>query len=694
MKKKWKVIALLLALLLCCAGCIRQEPAPQPSGSVPAPETTAAPTEPVRLEDGNPLDIQGYTYFETPSVNAQGDVFLTAQLDVDAQMEGKLLINLSTRFWNEQGVLVEYIVDNGDEGYRCGLSWLGNDGRVLAAVPFEFGAEVANLGAGGVSIYSAEHGRVDSYGLGLESISSFDLNAAFHGISSDGRRCYYVHRGALLCMENGQERQISVKDNYCVTNINGVITGDAGTDYADIFCMGGDLQYYRGILDCSSGKLLYVAATDYSYIQMERDTYVETIYDEQFGISRWIICKGERRWDCHWEGEPRYSTLYVLENGDLLFTVPGDNGLSLFLYSMQDGSLLHSTSFTIDNGHPVDPDSERGEVDLCQQPILLDSGRMLLQLYDGAGNRLYYIWKLGTAEGPESGLRVEPYEMGSRPSAPEPGGLNMHDYTPTQVREELKPLRQRADALEKRMGIRIYIGEECACILSDYAVSPLLDYDAVSRALDVLEHELGKYPADFFQQISMGSVQGHDFYIAGTLMGIQSGTLSYAGGFQNEIDGRQVMAIDSEFPDTMGSTLHHEIGHSIEDYMTALELVDGVKYLDEEQWKALNPDEQVYGDCYSYNYDSFGVEENRFFAYEMQELDGKDVSGTYFADIYSMTYPWEDRARLFENWMSDDPAVDFDAAPHLKAKLDYFLECMRRAFQGTGWTQTPWDQAA
>ncbi len=690
-----KILCVLgaLALLLCCTGCIRREPAPQPSASVAAPETTAAPTQPVRLEDGNPLHIQGYTYFETPTVNALGDVFLTAQLDADAQMEGKPLFSLTTRFWNEQGVLVEYTVDEGDEGYSSGLSWLGADGQPLAAVPIDFGAEVVDLGAGAVSVYSAEQGRVDCYGLGLESIGSFPLEEFFYAISSDGKRCYYVQRGALLCLENGQQRQIEVKNNYCVTFVHGVITDDAGTDYADISCMGGDLKYYRGILDCSSGEMLYVPATDYTDIQTEQNTYIETVYNEQFGISQWIICKGEQRWDCRWEGEPKYCTLYVLESGQVLFAEPMDNGLRLFLYSLQDGSLLDSTAFTIDNGNPVDPDSERGEVDLCQQPILLDSGRMLLQLYDGAGNRLYYVWKLGTADGPESGLRFEPYELGSRPSAPEPEGLNMHDYTPTQVREELEPLRQRADALEERMGIRIYLGEECACILADYAVSPLLDYDSVSGALDVLERELGKYPADFFRQMSIGSVQGHDFYIADTLMGIQDGTLSYAGGFQNEINGRQIIAIDCEVPNALATTLHHEIAHSIEDYMTALELFGGVNYLDEEQWKALNPDEQVYGDCYTYTYMDFGFEENWGFAYSIQEVDG-DVSGTYFVDLYSMTFPWEDRARLFENWMSDDQAVDFEAAPHMKAKLDFFLDCMSRAFEGTGWTQAPWDQAA
>ncbi len=684
----WALLA-LLAALLCLGGCVWQEPEPQPS-TIPTVPVTTAP-KPVPLGFGNPMNIQGYTYFETPTVNPRGDVFLTAQLDADAKMDGKPLLNLSTHFWNGQSVLVEYTVEDGEESYSCGLSWLYGEGTPAVTSTFSYGSEIAHLGGGLVTVCDPAHGYVDCYGSGLARVGGFSLDgASAYALSGDGKRCYFVRRGALLCREGDDLRQILPRSNFCVVGIDSVITDQTGKDYANITCLGGDLEYYRGILECATGKVLRISGNDGSYIQLSRGTYVETLYDSSFETSRWIICQGAQKWDFRWEEDPKYRSVYVLDGGEVLFAEPCDNGLRLFLY--KDGAPVNGTEFTVDNGHPVDPDSERGSVDLCQQPILLDANRMLLQLLDGAGNRLYYIWKLDTAVPPESALRVLPYALGSRPSAPEPGGLNMHDYTPKLLSEEWKPLRDRADELEKRWGIGIYLGSECAGIVGDYAVLPLTDHGQAEQALDILARELEKYPDNFFSQMCVGSMLGQDFYLAGDLYQASAGTLEDASGFQTEVDGRQTIVMDCNYLFFMSKTIHHEICHSIEDFMTALEWVDGVKYLDEEQWNARNPDAKIYGDCYSHTYEQFGYEKNWNLTYDMQLQSGQSVAGTYFVDPYSMTFPWEDRARLFQNHMADDPEVDFDAAPYLKAKLAYFLECMRRAYDSTGWTQAPWDR--
>lgn len=701
--KRRLFLLLALAVILLCAGCIRQDPAPTttdysqpPTTAAPPPATTAPPpttTAPpqVALESGNPLGIEGYTYFESPSANPGGDVFLVAQLDADARMNGMQIWGLTTHSWNGSGVLVEYQLGTEEsmESMERVLAWMPRDGSTSRIQELDEYVSVS-ASSGLISVYSESgwSSNLACYDPTLEPVSSFSWEHSMsYALTQDGSRCYYMRRGVLFCQEDGKETAVYPDANFCVCNILGVITGENGVDYAVTSCLGGDLNYYRVILDCETGKAMDISDFNNSEVLTENNIYLETAYDGQYYASRWIVCPADARWDLHWAAQPQNCYSYILSDGRLLLVQPENNGMRLSLVDLRQGKFTGSSSFTIDNGHPITPDSPRGEVDLCQRPIVLDGGEILLQLIDGAGNQLFYVWKPETVV--DNGLEILPYKAGSRPSVQEPEGLNMGEHTPRPVGEALLPLRQRADELEKRYGVEIYIGEECAAIAGGYAVSPLVEQHAAEAALDIFEQEISKYPADFFTQMRMDGMEGYDFYLAGTLQGIEEDVLGFAGGVQCEVDGRQAMFLDCSDSVFIAETLHHEICHSIEDYMTALGEDGGI--LDEDQWQSLNPDASVYGDCYSRTYAQYGFPENQYLAYDMLDQEGLDVSDAYFADCYSMTFPWEDRARLFQNWMIDYPAVDFSAAPHLKAKLDYFLACMRLAFDSADWEHAPWD---
>jgi hypothetical protein len=68
------------------------------------------------------------------------------------------------------------------------------------------------------------------------------------------------------------------------------------------------------------------------------------------------------------------------------------------------------------------------------------------------------------------------------------------------------------------------------------------------------------------------------------------------------------------------------------------------------------------------------------------------MSDAYFVDGYAMTFPTEDRARLFENVMRDDQWVDWESCPRLREKLNYYAQCIRACFDTTGWEDVPWEQ--
>ena len=68
-----------------------------------------------------------------------------------------------------------------------------------------------------------------------------------------------------------------------------------------------------------------------------------------------------------------------------------------------------------------------------------------------------------------------------------------------------------------------------------------------------------------------------------------------------------------------------------------------------------------------------------------------DVSKTCFVDGYAMTYPSEDRARIFESVMYGYYEADFDVAPMLREKLNYYAQCIRAVFDTTGWVDVRWE---
>ena len=100
-----------------------------------------------------------------------------------------------------------------------------------------------------------------------------------------------------------------------------------------------------------------------------------------------------------------------------------------------------------------------------------------------------------------------------------------------------------------------------------------------------------------------------------------------------------------------------------------------VKY-SEEGWAALNPKGFQY--CQSYT----DVPDSYYY-------DGNE---DYFIDIYSRTFPSEDRARVMEYAMIGAEFC-FDTYPGLVEKLRYYSECIRDGFDTTGWPEvTKWEE--
>ena len=148
------------------------------------------------------------------------------------------------------------------------------------------------------------------------------------------------------------------------------------------------------------------------------------------------------------------------------------------------------------------------------------------------------------------------------------------------------------------------------------------------------------------------------------------------------------MVINASSRWNVETTFNHELSHSIEDKIYDTYGMNDDYCLDDDKWNELNPSASNKDSVYTYNYNKLGYED--CFKYSA------DYSGTnketYFVDSYSMTYPTEDRAKLFEEIMTNAYGIDIDKAPHLKEKMKYYATCIRTAFDTTGWNDVCWER--
>jgi hypothetical protein len=121
-------------------------------------------------------------------------------------------------------------------------------------------------------------------------------------------------------------------------------------------------------------------------------------------------------------------------------------------------------------------------------------------------------------------------------------------------------------------------------------------------------------------------------------------------------------------------TYYHEFSHIIDSFLEwdAMQRTDAI--FSEDVWCDLNPS---WFPGYSYSY-----------AYEQYVQDY-----TCFIDSYSTIYPTEDRARVLEYAMVEYDYDYFEEGTVLAQKLAYYCQCIRDAFDTTGWPDTVlWEQ--
>ena len=215
-----------------------------------------------------------------------------------------------------------------------------------------------------------------------------------------------------------------------------------------------------------------------------------------------------------------------------------------------------------------------------------------------------------------------------------------------------------ARQIGQRFGIRVLVGREAASVEPwDYHLVPETQPELLLKELTLLEQRLSRFPegvisqtAANFSRLTLCLVRS----VTGTASG---GSVNAATGVQFLDEGEAYVAI------TVGKyaehALYHELFHAMETHIWG----NSIAF---DQWQSLNPS----GFDYTYGY---AANEKRDAGIYLHPDDRA------FVDTYSMSFPKEDRARIFEYAMLDGNSALF-RSPSLQAKLQAVCDGLREAY--------------
>lgn len=273
------------------------------------------------------------------------------------------------------------------------------------------------------------------------------------------------------------------------------------------------------------------------------------------------------------------------------------------------------------------------------EAILEHDGRILLLIREDDHSVLLQ-WQ------PESILEEGPVHTGPwfTADAPDHAGLSQ--------------CREYAEQLSELYGLDVRIWKDAAAVSPwDYTFTPEFRYPVLLNQLQTLERGLNRYPKELLSQTA-AHFDSLKICLVQTVAGTAgAGSLSTATGVQflNDRDAHVVIAAGPY----QEQALYHELFHVMETHILSCS-----NALD--RWNELNP---------------------AGFSYDLDHTtNAQRNSGVYlengtraFVDTYSMSFPKEDRARIFEYAMLEDSSHLF-RSDTMQRKLSAICTGIREAY--------------
>ena len=239
----------------------------------------------------------------------------------------------------------------------------------------------------------------------------------------------------------------------------------------------------------------------------------------------------------------------------------------------------------------------------------------------------------------------------------------------------INAMKAIANELGIKYGVNIRIADETRTDTGDYFAEQVFQPTLIRNALTILDEALSNYPKDFFYQLQNEDDVPLEINLSGTISPVDGyDSISNAVGLHNYNLGNQYIILDINNQYLLETTIYHEIFHAI-DWIVSYNSI----WFDND-WNTLNPKDFEYD--YGYN----SNENNNDTTYLYYTDEG------YFIDIYSKSYPNEDRARIMENAMAGNHY--YFESEGLYRKLSYICKALREVFSVDTWGETTCWEAA
>ena len=332
------------------------------------------------------------------------------------------------------------------------------------------------------------------------------------------------------------------------------------------------------------------------------------------------------------------SQYYLPEDHAIITVCDADESITLDYYELSTGLLRSSLT--------LDPLQTPKNIINCK-----GHGLYILTYDPAADQDILYRWDV-LQQLPAAGDKTDHTHLYCSADAPDTAAL--------------AACRDYARTLGEHYGITILTGEDATILQPwDYRFTGEHLAPVLMRELQMLEETLSRYPEEILCKTA-AHYSGLTISLVREIAGTpESGSLSTATGIQFfQDDGAHVVIAAGKYA---RQTLHHELYHGMESCIltesTAL-----------DQWDSLNPAGFTYGS---------DLQENDIY------LQGQTRA---FVDRYSMTYPKEDRARIFEYAMLSGNEALF-RPEYMQRKLNALCTAIRDTYGLKQYSEIlPWEQ--
>ena len=465
----------------------------------------------------------------------------------------------------------------------------------------------------------------------LQTISLPDPVVGIPGLSADSRYLYYLSTGCLKVLD-------------CSTGLSSLLRDNMAFTDGSVSALEGGLLLLHLTQEDGSGRSLLVSDqdgstqyADYAPLDAARSSagLQLVVQDSNSQLALLLTDTGISQLQLH-QGE----TVCCFLRDFAVTAAEETEGMTVRLYSFSSGLLLSEVAMD--------------GIDAVGNGCFSSDGSLYITARDAASGLWWVLrWNYDAFPPESQDSCLTPYVL----SADAPGR---------------KKCQALADALEGRYGLRILLFDEAAATAPwDYAFTAAYRMDETQWALENLQDALAAFPDGFLVDL----IQGWDDLTICLVAAIdgtaESGSLDSAEGLQFQSGSHDYIALAPSTPESLRYTLFHEFSHLIDTRVLT-------KCSAYDNWNDLNPQNFAY--TLDYNAD-VGIFTNL--------LTGENRA---FIDAYSMTFPAEDRARIFE-CASNPGNADLFTTPVLQMKLQRICTAIRQAFGLTEDSRTfVWEQ--